>query len=288
VESLVSFSREAQDAFISMERLDEIKSIKEEEDPEHPGLKELPEGRDIRIENLSFQYEGPHSPFVLKDIDLLIPEKKITAIVGSSGSGKTTLVKLLLGFYEPVTGSIRLGNVPLGDISSSFWRSRCGSVMQDGYIFSESIAQNIAMGQNIEKERLEKALTIANLHEFIDSLPFSFGTKIGQDGHGISEGQKQRILIARAVYKDPEFIFFDEATNSLDANNEKVIIDNLDHFLEGKTAVIVAHRLSTVKNADQIIVLDNGRIVEKGVHEELIRLKGAYYSLVRNQLELGV
>jgi ATP-binding cassette subfamily B protein len=287
VENLVFFSREAQDAAISMERLDEIKSLREEEEAGETLQKELPDDHSIRLNGVSFQYEGPYSPFVLKNVSLDIPEKKVTAIVGTSGSGKTTLVKLMLGFYRPVSGSIGVGGSPLDKISPAYWRSRCGAVMQDGYIFSDSIASNISLVEGMDPERLRKAIGIANLEEFIDSLPFSFGTRIGQDGGGLSEGQKQRILIARAVYKSPEFIFFDEATNSLDANNEKVIIDNLQEFFEGKTVVIVAHRLSTVRNADQIIVLENGSIVEKGRHEELIKRQGAYYNLVKNQLELG-
>lgn len=287
VESIINFSREAQDALISMDRLDEINALREEEDPLQPGLRIIPEDHSITISGLGFQYEGPHSPFVLKDIDLVIPKEKVTAIVGPSGSGKTTLIKLLLGFYKPVEGSLSIGDKALNDLSSGFWRSRCGSVMQDGFIFSESIAHNIAVTQNIDPERLKRAIRMANLEEFINSLPFGFGTKIGQDGNGISEGQKQRILIARAIYKDPEFIFFDEATNSLDANNEKLILDNLSGFFKGRTAVVVAHRLSTVRNADQIIVLDGGIIRETGTHDSLIKARGPYYELVRNQLELG-
>lgn len=287
VESIVAFSREAQDAAISMERLDEIKMLSEEEDPGQPGLRALPQERSICTSGLSFQYEGPHSPFVLEEVTLEIPEKKVTAIVGTSGSGKTTLVKLLLGFYPPVKGEIHIGPVPLKGLSAGFWRSKCGAVMQDGFIFSESIAHNIALADEIDHEKLRKAIQIANLSDFIDSLPFGYSTKIGQDGNGISEGQKQRILIARAVYKDPEFIFFDEATNALDANNERVILENLAAFFSGKTVVVVAHRLSTVKDADQIIVLRDGRIIEQGKHETLIGMRGAYFELVKNQLELG-
>ena len=287
VENLISFTREAQDASISMERLDEIKSLREEEPTGEEFMQELPKHTAIRLSGISFQYEGPHSPFVLKDVSLEIPEKKVTAIVGTSGSGKTTLVKLMLGFYRPVTGTISVGERPLEQISPSFWRSRCGAVMQDGYLFSDTIANNIGLADHKDESRLQRAVRIANLEEFITSLPFGFDTRIGQDGGGISEGQKQRILIARAVHKNPEFIFFDEATNSLDANNEKVIIDNLQEFFKGKTVVIVAHRLSTVRNADQIVVLDSGRITEKGTHNELIARKGGYYNLVKNQLELG-
>jgi len=288
VEQMVSFIREAQDATISIERLEEINSHKEEEDPAIPGSLELPQNRSLNIQELTYQYEGPHSPFVLKGLHLFIPEKKVTAIVGSSGSGKTTLIKLLLGFYKPVTGKITVGDVPLDDISCRFWRKNCGSVMQDGYIFSESIAHNIALGaEQIDETRLLHAIFMANLTDFIENLPLGVKTKIGQDGHGISEGQRQRILIARAVYRNPEYLFFDEATNSLDANNERIIIEHLDEFIKGKTVVIVAHRLSTVKNADQIVVLEKGKIVERGTHTELSNLKGAYYELVRNQLELG-
>jgi ATP-binding cassette subfamily B protein len=217
-----------------------------------------------------------------------IPAGKITAIVGASGSGKTTLVKLLLGFYQPNQGEIKVGDINLFNFNTHSWRSRCGAVMQDGFIFSESIAQNIATGEEvIDKEKLFNAVKVANIQEFVESLPLGYNTKIGQEGSGISQGQKQRILIARAVYKNPEFIFFDEATNALDANNEKVIMQNLSEFFVGKTVVVVAHRLSTVKNADQIIVLDKGKLIESGNHQQLTEKRGAYYELVKNQLELG-
>jgi ATP-binding cassette subfamily B protein len=288
VEQMISFLREAQDAAISMERLQEINDQNEEEDPQVPGLKKLPENRDIVIRGLSFQYEGPHSPIVLKDLNLHIPAHRVTAIVGSSGSGKTTLIKLLLGFYKPVKGIISIGDIPLRDISCRFWRSGCGSVMQDGYLFSDTIANNIALSDDKPDEvKLKRAIYISNLETFIASLPMGMDTRIGQDGSGISEGQKQRILIARAVYRDPEYLFFDEATNSLDAGNERTIIRNLDTFFKGKTAIIVAHRLSTVRNANQIIVLEKGCIVEQGTHDELTIKRGAYWELVRNQLELG-
>jgi len=288
IDQMITFMQAAQDAKISMERLGEIHNKEDEEKPGDMRITMLPEKKDIHIQNLLFQYEGPHSEMVLNDIDLRVPEGKITAIVGTSGSGKTTLVKLMLGFYEPVKGEIRVGDTLLKNFSSSFWRDKCGAVMQDGYIFSDSIAENIAPGEeNIDRTRLLNAVKTANIREFVEGLPLGYNTKIGQEGSGISQGQRQRILIARAVYKQPEFIFFDEATNSLDANNERIIMENLEQFFKGRTVVVVAHRLSTVKNADQIVVLEKGEIVERGTHEELTTLKGAYYNLVKNQLELG-
>lgn len=302
VEQMISFMQAAQDAKISMERLGEIHQKEDEEPSTAMKIHHLPENKTITIQNLSFQYEGPHSDMVLKNINLSIPEGKTTAIVGTSGSGKTTLVKLLLGFYEPVTGEIRVGDTLHKNFSSSFWRSQCGAVMQDGFIFSDTIIENIAPGdENVDLIKLRHAVKVANIYEFIEGLPLGFNTKIGQEGSGISQGQQQRMLIARVVYKNPEYIFFDEATNSLDANNEKVIMQNLEKFFSGadsrgadlsrtptnKTVVVVAHRLSTVKNADQIVVLEKGEIIEQGTHEELTRLKGAYFELVKNQLELG-
>ncbi len=260
-----------------------------EEDPDQ-GLKvrKLPDKKDIYINNLSYQYEGPRSPFALKDVDLFFEENKITAIVGTSGSGKTTLLKMLLGFYQPVNGEILVGDTRLTNISLKLWREKVGAVMQDGYLFSDTIALNIAPGsEEINESRLVNAATIANIKGFIESLPLGYNTKIGANGHGLSEGQKQRLLIARVVYKNPDIILFDEATNSLDANNEKVIVENLTGFFEEKTVIIVAHRLSTVRNADKIIVIDSGRIVETGTHDSLIATKGAYFNLVKNQLELG-
>jgi ATP-binding cassette subfamily B protein len=237
---------------------------------------------------LSFQYEGPRSPYALKDINLFIEENKITAIVGTSGSGKTTLLKMLLGFYHPVAGEILIGDLKLSNLSLKIWRQKVGAVMQDGFLFPDTIAANIAPGsEEINEERLIKAVEIANIKTFIESLPLGYNTKIGSSGHGLSEGQKQRLLIARVIYKNPDIIVFDEATNSLDANNEKVIVENLQEFFEGKTVIVVAHRLSTVRGADQIVVLDNGRIIETGNHESLIEKRGAYYNLVKNQLELG-
>ncbi len=303
VEQMIGFMQAAQDAKISMERLGEIHNKKDEDPQGVSRIDILPEQKDIHIDHISFQYEGPNSEMVLKDVSLTIPEGKTTAIVGTSGSGKTTLIKLLLGFYEPIKGEISVGDTLLKNFSSSFWRSQCGAVLQDGFIFSDTIAENIAPGdENIDPARLRKAVKTANIAEFIEGLPLGYNTKIGQEGSGISQGQKQRMLIARAVYKNPEFIFFDEATNSLDANNETVIMKNLDAFFKGnppiqqttqhnipdtKTVVVVAHRLSTVRNADQIVVLEQGEIVEQGTHEELTDLRGAYYKLVKNQLELG-
>lgn len=288
INEFISFIQAGQDAKISLERLGEIHNKKDEEEPEIQKNYELPLYNDITIKNLSFHYEGPNSPRVLNNINLTIPDKKITAIVGVSGSGKTTLLKLLLGFYPPNNGVIEIGGIDLRQFNMEMWRSHCGTVMQDGFIFSDTIANNIAIGDDYhDKERLFNAVKTANIVDYIESLPLRYNTKIGQEGTGLSQGQKQRILIARAVYKNPEFLFFDEATNSLDANNEKVIMDNLNEFFKGRTVLTVAHRLSTVKNADQIIVLDNGEIAEIGIHKELTAKKGAYYNLVKNQLELG-
>lgn len=288
LDQMIEFMQVAQDAKISLERLGEIHLNKDEEQDQEGKLTDLPAAADLNISDLVFQYEGPKSPKVLNDINLILPHGKITAIVGTSGSGKTTLVKLLLGFYPPVSGSVKVGDADLAAYKQNWWRSQCGAVMQDGFIFSDTIASNIALADDeIDKERLSYAVRMANIQEFIESLPLNYNTKIGPEGVGISQGQKQRILIARAIYKNPEYIFFDEATNALDANNEKVILENLNVFFTGKTVVVVAHRLSTVKNAHQIIVLDKGSIVEVGNHEELTRIKGAYYHLVKNQLELG-
>ncbi len=288
IEQMISFIQAAQDAKISLERLGEIHNKEDEENPDDAKITIIPENKSINIDKLCFQYEGPHSEMVLENVDLKIPEGKITAIVGMSGSGKTTLVKLLLGFYPPVKGDIRIGDIKLENFSAKMWRQKCGAVMQDGFIFSDSIAKNIALSDEIiDKQKLLHAVKMSNIQEFVESLPLGYNTKIGSDGHGLSQGQKQRILIARAVYKDPEYIFFDEATNALDANNELVIMNNLEKFFKGKTVVVVAHRLSTVKNADNIVVLDKGKIVEMGTHNDLTALKGEYYNLVKNQLELG-
>jgi ATP-binding cassette subfamily B protein len=288
IEQFIGFARAFQDAKISLERLSEIHLREDEE--QTLGLKAtaLPGKRTITIENLSFSYDGADRDYVLEDVNLVIPERKVTAIVGASGSGKTTLIKLLLGFYVPNKGNIKLGDLSLSNINPHVWRSKTGSVMQDGFIFSDTIAKNIAIGaETIDNERLLHAVTVANIRDFIDSLPLGYNTKIGMEGNGISQGQRQRILIARAVYKNPEYIFLDEATNALDANNEKEIMEQLDRFYVGKTVVVVAHRLSTVRDADNIVVLDKGRIVEEGTHQSLTAKRGKYYELVKNQLELG-
>jgi ATP-binding cassette subfamily B protein len=288
LQQMIRFFHTAQDARISLERLGEIHNKEDEEDVREPKITHLPEKADLNMDQVYFQYEGPHSPYVLEDVNLKIPEKKVTAIVGVSGSGKTTLIKLLLGFYNPVNGYVKIGDIHLNNFDNRVWRNKCGVVMQDGFIFSDTIANNIAVSdESVDRERLLHAVKTANIQNDIESLPLGYNTKIGREGIGMSQGQQQRILIARAVYKDPEYLFFDEATNALDANNEMVIMKNLEQFFQGRTVVIVAHRLSTVKNADQIVVLEKGKVVEKGNHTELTRKKGAYYHLVKNQLELG-
>ena len=288
IEQLLNFIHTAQDAKLSLERMGEIHGKKDEENPDEPKFNTFASGSNVRIENLDFHYEGPHAEKVLDDITLEIPHDKTTAIVGTSGSGKTTLIKLLLKFYEPTKGAIKLGDIKLTNYSADFWRGSCGVVMQDGFIFNDTIARNIALGADqIDYERLIKAVDIANIREFVETLPLAYNTKIGSDGHGLSQGQKQRFLIARAVYKDPKYLFFDEATSALDANNERSIMEKLDEFFQGRTVVVVAHRLSTVKNADQIVVLEKGRLVEQGNHKTLTQQRGYYYNLVKNQLELG-
>ncbi len=288
VEQLIGFMQQAQDAKLSLERLNEIHSLENEETTEQNLQHELPTHKSIHLSNLSFTYTGAGNEPVLSNINLTIPENKVTAIVGMSGSGKTTLLKLLLKFYEHYKGDIKIGETNVKYISHSFWRSQCSSVLQDGYIFNDTIAKNIALhGEEVNKQQLVHACKVANILSFIESLPLGFNTKIGAEGTGISQGQKQRLLIARAIYKKPEFIFFDEATNALDANNEKVILENLQSFFQNKTVVVVAHRLSTVKNADKIVVLHEGEIVEEGTHDGLAMQKDYYYELVKNQLELG-
>jgi ATP-binding cassette subfamily B protein len=328
VNQWVGFIQSAQDAKISMERLNEVHRMNDEEDPKKIYQNYLPENKSILFKNLSFTYPGAGNDPVIENIDLYIPEGKVTAIVGVSGSGKTTLLKLLLKVYQQYEGEIRVGigyngvgyttnnhkasnplfqnglgakpeiiqpvlpgksnGIIFENISPSYWRKVCGAVMQEGYIFNDTIARNIAVGEeNIEYERLLHSCDIANILPFIEELPNGFYTELGTEGVGLSLGQKQRLLIARAVYKNPEYLFFDEATNSLDANNEKEIVEKLDHFFKGKTVIVVAHRLSTVRNADKIVVLDKGRIAEEGTHESLTQLKGKYYELVKNQLELG-
>ncbi len=288
VEQLMNFFYSLQDVKISLERINEIHQMDDENGKE--GLKTSIENKDegINIKNIMFKYD-PHALHeTIDDVNIHIPQGKVTAIVGASGSGKTTLIRLMLGYYPVLEGQINIGNTDINTINKKWWRRQCGVVMQDGVIFSESIARNIAVDDgNIDKERLLKAAEIACIKDYVMALPLKFNTKIGRDGVGLSQGQKQRILIARAVYKNPDYIFLDEATNSLDANNERSIVENLDKFYKGKTVVIVAHRLSTVKNADLIVVIDHGKVVEAGNHDSLTAKRGAYYNLVKNQLELG-
>lgn len=286
LKQMIGFIRSAQDAKIALERLGEIHNTENEVSEDHATTDFIPDA-DLEIKELSFSYT-PISEKVLNKINLTIPKGKMTAIVGTSGSGKTTLVKLLLGFYPPSEGTIKVGGISLQNIRQMHWRANTGAVLQDGYIFSDTIANNIAESDDsVDKTKLLQSVKTANIQEYIESTPLGYNTVIGSKGGGISQGQKQRLLIARAVYKEPKILFFDEATNSLDANNEKQIMENLDVFFEGRTVVVVAHRLSTVKNADQIIVLEKGVIIERGNHEELVDKRGAYYTLVKNQLELG-
>ena len=287
IQQLIGFVYSAQDANIALDRLSEIHSKDDEENPQDEKIHEVPLDADFELSNVDFRYVGG-SESVLKNLNLHIPANKITAIVGTSGSGKTTLMKLLLKFYEPQHGKISIGSYELNTVSQSSWRAQCGVVMQEGYIFNDSLANNIAIGEDhIDRERLQQAVKIANIKSFIEGLPMAYNTKIGMEGVGMSTGQKQRLLIARAVYKNPKFIFFDEATSALDAKNERIIMENLNRFFKNRTAIVIAHRLSTVKNADQIVVLDQGKIIEKGTHTELVNLKGSYYTLVKNQLDLN-
>lgn len=287
ISQLINFVREVQDAKISLDRLSEIHNKEDEEKHDGQNITDIPKNSNITLSGVSFRYIGSDH-MVLKNLDLEIPSDKVTAIVGVSGSGKTTLMKMLLKFYDPVDGTIKIGNYDLKNVSQKAWRNECGVVMQEGYIFNDTIANNIAVGEDyVDKEKLAHAVDVANIKDFIETLPLSYNTKIGMEGVGLSTGQKQRLLIARAVYKNPNFLFFDEATSALDANNEKTIMEKLEVFFENKTVVVIAHRLSTVKHAHQIVVLDNGKIIEKGTHAALVNQKGEYFHLVKNQLELG-
>ncbi len=289
VEQLMSFIYQWQDVSISLDRMNEIHTQQNDEGTGR-SITALPRDveTDIHIRNVCFRYDGARPDYVLEGIDLHIPQGKVTAIVGASGSGKTTLIKLLLGYYMPNEGELLVGGENLSQFNPAWWRTQCGAVMQEGYLFSDTIARNIAVSDDeIDTDRLRHAAQTAHIAEYIEGLPLGYNTKIGQDGQGVSQGQRQRILIARVVYKNPPFVFLDEATNALDANNERAIVENLSEFYKGKTVVVVAHRLSTVKHADRIVVLEGGRIAETGTHAELTTRKGRYYELVRNQLELG-
>ncbi|WP_286754181.1 MULTISPECIES: peptidase domain-containing ABC transporter [Sphingobacterium] len=288
VELLLEFMQSYQDAKISLERLNEIYETEEEEDIKKDYFTELPKDKTIEIRNLTFRYYGAGNDPIFTKLNLTFPEGKTTAIVGASGSGKTTILKLLLRYYLPEEGDILVGDKKLDQINFNVWRDSCGSVLQENYVFADTIENNIAVNEEYpDAEKIQKAINIANMGEFIADEPFGLATKIGTAGKGISQGQKQRLMIARAIYKEPEYIFLDEATNSLDANNEKVIVEKLNQFFEDRTVVVVAHRLSTVKNADNIVVLEKGKIVEQGTHKELTALKGTYFELVKNQLEMG-
>lgn len=288
IDQLIDFVQSAQDAKISMERLNEIHLLNNEENLETHIISNLPIDKSIYITNLTFSYPRTGLDPVINNFCLKIPEQKVTAIVGSSGSGKTTIIKLLLKIYTYSIGEIKIGNIDFAKIKPDFWRNQCGAVLQDGYIFNDNIVNNIGVGsEKIDYEKLIHCCKVANIYSFIESLPNGFNTQLGLEGIGLSQGQKQRLLIARAIYKEPEYLFFDEATNALDSNNEKIIVENLQEYFKGKTVVVVAHRLSTVKNADKIIVLHEGHIVEEGTHNQLVLARSRYYELVKNQLELG-
>jgi ATP-binding cassette subfamily B protein len=286
IEQIAQFIYSIQDTKISMERISDVKN-KQDENTNRPVNKITDSMADISIKNLSFTYEGT-THFVLNNINIHIPKGTTIAIVGASGSGKTSLIKLLLQYYKVKQGEILIGNQSINDMDTDTWRESCGAVMQDGFIFSDTIAKNISMSDDIiDIQKLAYAAKIANMNDFVNKLPLKYNTVIGQNGRGLSQGQKQRVLIARAIYKMPQYLFLDEATNSLDASNEQEITDNLSTFMKGRTVFIVAHRLSTVMNADQILVLHNGEIIERGKHPELVEAKGYYYQLIKNQLELG-
>ncbi len=289
IDSFINFFQSAQDAQMSIERLSEILDKPNEDNIELMGAQVLPTEKTIKICDLFFRYGGKNSAYVLKNINITIPAGKVTAIVGASGSGKTTLIKLLLKFYELTQGKIIVGGMALSGLNAKMWRQKCGVVMQDGFIFSDTIFKNITESsqENVDDLRLQAAVKMANINEFIEKLPLGYATRIGTGGIAISGGQRQRLLIARAIYKNPDFLFFDEATSALDANNERIIVENLARFYEGKTVVVIAHRLSTVQNADQIIVLHNGEVAEQGTHKNLVAAKGYYFTLVKNQLALG-
>ena len=289
IAQILNFILTLQDAKIGLERINEIHKKRDEEPLDKRRIRNIPDNMNIILKDVRFSYDGSKSNWVLKNLNFAISAGKITAIVGASGSGKTTLMKLLLKFYEPQKGEISLGNINFANLYSSNWREKCGVVLQDGYLFSDTIAKNIALGKmDIDYNKVKDALRIANIDEFMnENLPLGYGTKIGEDGLKLSTGQTQRLLLARAVYKDPEYLFLDEATSSLDANSERKIMENLNEFFKGRTVVIIAHRLSTVKNAANLVVLDKGRIVEEGTHDELVKKKNHYYNLVKDQLELG-
>ena len=288
IEQWIDFVRAFQDAKISLERLGEIHGQPDEEQGDDGRVRELPSDRSLQLDGVCFSYDGSDREYVLEDIRLTIPQNRVTAIVGASGSGKTTLLKLLLGFYRPNRGEVKVGNTPIDRLNPHVWREKTGAVMQEGFLFSDTIAHNIAPGtENIDRDRLQLAARTANLEEFIERLPLGYNTRVGMEGNGVSKGQRQRLLIARAVYKDPDFLFLDEATNALDARNEREIMERLHTFYRGRTVVVVAHRLSTVCDADKIVVLDRGHLVEEGTHTELTARRGTYYRLVKNQLELG-